>query len=198
MKNNKKTLSVLVPCYNEEGNLQELVKRIHKVFDRLDIEGELVLIDDASTDKTKEVIKELALSKNYNIRACFHDKNQGMFASWGTALKASTGEYVCLIDADLQNLPEDIARLYEEILFSHADIVQGVRSSIGRVKDSRFIFSRGLNLILNCLFLMRARDNKSGFIMTRRAVLTDVLSLRSSYYYPQTFIRISAQKKAIE
>jgi len=194
MKNNNITLSVLVPCYNEAGNLPELVLRIHKVFERLAMEGEIVLVDDASVDTTGEVIKKLALEFPEVVN-CLHKTNRGMFESWKTALNASSGKYVCLIDADLQNIPEDIARLYEEILFSRADIVQGVRSSIGRIRDSRYALSRGLNVLLNLAFNMRAKDNKSGFIVTRRSVLADVLALRGRYFYPQSFLRVSANTK---
>ena len=102
---------------------------------------------------------------------------------------------MCFIDADLQNLPEDIASLYEEIHFTHADMVQGYRSSIGRVKNSRYYLSRGLNLLLNLIFGMHAKDNKSGFIIASKEVLEDVLRFRYLYYYPQSFIAVSAHIK---
>jgi phenylacetate-CoA ligase len=194
MKSNDVLLSVLVPCFNEEGNLLELVTRIQGVFERLDITGEVILVDDASTDTTGDVLIKLA-NDFACVRACFHKDNKGMFAAWKTALGTAQGQYVCLIDADLQNLPEDIARLYEEIVFSHADIVQGVRSSIGRIKDGRYTLSRGLNFLLNLFFGMKAKDNKSGFILTRKAVLADILSYRKSYYYPQSFLSVSAHAK---
>jgi phenylacetate-CoA ligase len=187
-------LSVLAPCFNEAKNLPELVSRLLKVFDKKSIHGEVVLVDDASTDDTREVMQRLA-AEDSRITLVFHTKNKGIARAWGSGIRAAKGEYVCLIDADLQNLPEDVWRLYREIKFSNADMVQGYRSSIGRLKDSRYILSRGLNILLNALFGMRLRDNKSGFVMAPREVLLDVLRYRLRYFYPNSFIAVSAFAK---
>ena len=192
----KKTiLSVIIPCYNEEKNLPELAERIMKTFSMQNIEGEIVFVDDASEDGTHNVMRRIADEYGSAIIVKKHNQNKGLFEAWKTGIKYSRGEYACFIDADLQNLPEDIARLYEEIQFTHADMVQGYRSSIGRVKDSRYYLSRGLNLLLNLFFGMRAKDNKSGFIIASKEVLEDVLRFRYSYYYPQSFIAVSARAK---
>ncbi len=187
-------LSVLAPCYNEAKNLPELVSRLLKVFDKKGIKGEVVLVDDASTDDTREVMQRLA-KDDARITLVFHAKNKGIARAWRAGLKASSGEFVCLIDADLQNLPEDVWRLYREIKFSNADMVQGYRSTIGRLRDSRFLLSRGLNLLLNSIFGMKLRDNKSGFVIAPREVLLDVLRYRLRYYYPNSFIAVSAHAK---
>jgi phenylacetate-CoA ligase len=99
---------------------------------------------------------------------------------------------VCFIDADLQNPPEDVWRLYQELLFTRADLVQGIRSTLVRERDSRYYLSRGLNVLLNALFGMRAPDNKSGFVLGRKEILEDVLRHRFRYKYYQTFIRVAA------
>ena len=190
----KVELSVLAPCYNEAKNLPELVSRLLKVFDRKSINGEVVLVDDASTDDTREVMQRLA-NENPRVSLVFHNKNKGIARAWRSGLKVAKGEFVCLIDADLQNLPEDVWRLYREITFSNADMVQGYRSAIGRLRDSRYILSRGLNLLLNTLFGMRLRDNKSGFVISSREVLQDVLRYRLRYFYPNSFIAVSAHAK---
>lgn len=194
MDNSRVTLSVIAPCFNETGNLRELTERVLKVFEKSDINGELVLVDDGSTDGTGALIKELAQS-HHKVRGVFHEQNKGMFAAWLSGVENTESTYICLIDADLQNLPEDVARLYREITYTHADMVQGVRSSVGRTKDSRLFLSRGLNALLNILFGMHARDNKSGFIIARSDVLRDALHLRKKYFYPQTLIRVSAESK---
>jgi phenylacetate-CoA ligase len=187
-------LSVLAPCYNEAKNLPELVSRILNVFEKRGISGEIVLVDDASTDETREVMQKLA-REHANITLVFHSLNGGIARAWKSGLRAAKGEYVCLIDADLQNLPEDVWRLYREIKFTNADMVQGHRSSIGRLKDSRYILSRGLNNFLNLIFGMKLRDNKSGFVIAPREILQDVLRFRRRYAYPNTFIAVSAHAK---
>jgi phenylacetate-CoA ligase len=188
------SLSVIVPCFNEAGNLQELTSRLEVVFQRKQITAEIILVNDASTDDTGSVISQLA-AHDPTIIGCHHRLNQGLAAGWATGLAASRGQYVCLIDADLQNLPEDVGRLYREITVSHVDLVQGYRSTIGRLKDSRYTLSIGLNFLLNLLFGMKLRDNKSGFIICRRDVLTEILRRRFRYFHFQTFITVAAHSK---
>lgn len=187
-------LSVVAPCYNEARNLCELVLRLNKVFAHKGLAGQIVLVNDGSGDDTGAVIDRLA-AESANLVGVHHATNRGIEAGWRSGLEAAKGEYVCFIDADLQNLPEDVWRLYREIRHSHADLVQGCRSTIGRLKDGRYILSRGLNLMLNVLFGMSARDNKSGFVLGRRETLRDVLTHRFPYAYYQTLVRVAAEAK---
>ena len=124
-----------------------------------------------------------------------HPANQGIVPAWRSGIAAARGRYVCLIDADLQNLPEDVWRLYREITLTGAELVQGYRSSIGRERDSRYVMSVGLNMLLNRLFGMRQHDNKSGFVIAERETLEDVLRHRQRYHYFQTFISVAAAAK---
>jgi phenylacetate-CoA ligase len=187
-------LSVVAPCYNEAKNLPELVERLGRVFDRKEIAGEVVLVDDGSRDDTAEVIRALAAA-DPRVTGVFHEKNRGIAAAWTSGVERAAGEYVCFIDADLQNLPEDVWRLYREIRLTHADVVQGYRSSVGRLRDSRYLLSKGLNTLLNLLFGMSARDNKSGFVIGLRETMADILHHRYAYRYFQTFITVAARAK---
>ena len=187
----KPRLSVVVPCYNESLNLPELVARIDNVFNQKQIYGELVLVNDGSFDNTGHVIEKLA-QEYTTVVPVHHDCNKGIADAWRSGVSLAKGTYVCLIDADLQYLPEDIWRLYREITNTSFDMVQGYRSSVGREKDSRYYISRGLNGILNVLFEMHLTDNKSGFVIARKETLEDVLRHRYRYHYFQTFITVSA------
>jgi len=187
-------LSVIAPSYNEKGNLRSLVNRLQTAFRTKIIAGEIVLVDDGSTDGTGTLIGQLA-RENTNLITVHHGTNRGVVAGWKSGLEASHGDLVCLIDADLQNLPEDVCRLYREIRVTGADIVQGYRSSIGHLRDSRYFVSKTLNFILNTCFGMRLRDNKSGFIICRRDVLADILRHRLKYFYFQSLIMVSAKSK---
>jgi len=187
-------LSVIAPCYNEEGNLRELMNRLRTAFETKNIVGEVVLVDDGSKDGTGALVDQLA-QEYPNVVAVHHDPNRGIVAGWRSGLEASHGDLACLIDADLQNLPEDVCRLYRELRVSGADVVQGFRSSVGRLRDSRYLISKTLNAILNTCFGMRLRDNKSGFIICRRDVLSDILRHRSNYYYFQSLIMIAAKSR---
>lgn len=187
-------LSVVAPCFNESGNVSELVARLRAVFERRKIRGEIVLVNDCSSDDTGERIDALARELP-EVRAFHHDVNRGLAAGWSTGVANARGDVVCLIDSDLQYRPEDVGRLYRELLHTRADMVQGYRSTIGRERDSRYGLSRGLNALLNVLFSMSLRDNKSGFVIARRETLTDVLHRRFRYFYFQTFIAVSAHAK---
>ena len=85
--------------------------------------------------------------------------------------------------------------LYRRLLESRADIAQGTRSIIGRLRDSRLVLSAGLNLMLNVAFRTWATDSKSGFVLAPRRVLRDVVSYRGDYRYFQTFISVAAKAK---
>ena len=187
-------LSVVVPCYNEAGNLPELVARLLSVFGKRKVKGEIVLVNDGSRDDTGNVIDTLAKTHS-EVVPVHHDTNRGLAAGWDSGMARATGVYVCLIDADLQYQPEDVARLHRELLHTRVDMVQGYRSSIGRQRDSRYRLSKGLNTLLNTMFGMRLRDNKSGFVIARRGTLADILHRRLKYAYFQTFIAVSANAK---
>jgi phenylacetate-CoA ligase len=187
-------ISVVAPCLNEEANIPELVRRVSAVFESKRIAGELILVDDGSTDRTVEVVNAL-LNEYPMLRFERHASNLGIEAGWRTGVVAARGKFVCLIDSDLQNPPEQIWRLYQEAMFSKADMVQGFRSSIGRLRDSRYLLSRALNVLLNTAFGMSLRDNKSGFVIAHKDVLSDVLRHRLKYNYYQSFIAVSASSK---
>jgi phenylacetate-CoA ligase len=187
-------LSVIAPCFNEEANVSPLVSRLLAVFERRKIAGEIVLVNDSSTDATGRLIDDLA-SRHSAVVAIHHPDNRGLSAAWDTGLAAARGTYVCFIDADLQNPPEEVWRLYREVTQSHADLVQGVRSPIGRLKDGRYLTSRTLNIILNVAFGMSARDNKSGFVIALRDTMADILRRRFRYRHGHVFILVAAHAK---
>ena len=120
---------------------------------------------------------------------------EGIPAAWRSGTAAARGRYACFLDADLQHPPEEVVTLYRRLLQSRADMVQGTRSSIERLRDSRMLFSRVLNVLLNLAFLTWATDSKSGFVLAPRRVLEDVLSYRGHYRYFQTFISVAAKSK---
>ncbi|MBI4518492.1 MAG: glycosyltransferase [Deltaproteobacteria bacterium] len=189
-------LSVLVPCFNEQGNLLELVERTERVFDRRAIAGEIILVNDGSQDHTGREIDQLAAT-HPRVVAVHHCHNQGIPAAWKSGLARAQGRYVLTIDADLQYQPEAIAQLYREICFSHADLVQGWRSPLERKTDDiRYYMSRGLDYLLKLLFDMpQQHDVKSGFIVYKREVFEEILAHARGYWYFQTFVTVAAKAK---
>lgn len=188
-------LSVIAPCYNEELNVRELARRVVAVFQHGNLRGELILIDDGSTDGTRAAIEEMERAYPDVVVGRHHRVNQGITAAWRTGARAARAPTVAIIDADLQYQPEDLLRLYRELNEHNVDIVQGWRSPVGRERGGRYHLSRGLNSILNHTFGMRLQDNKSGFLVTAKEILEDLLTYKGNYYYWQSFIMVAAHGK---
>jgi phenylacetate-CoA ligase len=184
------TLSVIAPCYNEEANIDLLVERTLAVFGALDIQAELVLIDDGSVDRTWARVSACAEGEP-RVRGLQHSTNGGIEAAWNTGLTAARGRLICLMDADLQNRPEDIPSLLRAYAHGATDVVQGVRHASSLLTRHK-VFTRGLNRLLNRAFGTSLRDNKSGFILCHRDILHTVLEHRFSYKYFQSFLGVAA------
>jgi phenylacetate-CoA ligase len=185
-------LSVLVPCLNEAANLPGLVERLHAALQAPPLApAEIVLVDDGSADDTRACVARLA-GRFPALRLLHHDRTRGIPAAWRTGHAAARGEWVCTIDADLQYQPEEIPRLWSELHESGADIAQGVRNDARRIRDVRFVLSKGLGGLLNRAFGMSLRDNKSAFFMCRRDVLANLLGYRERYRHWQCFVMVAA------
>ena len=188
-------LTVVAPAFNEEANLPELVRRVLETLEVGKVSGELVLIDDGSTDGTARVIRELEKKHPGVVVGLFHGRNRGIAAAWKTGVRAARSPCVCVIDSDLQYQPEDILRLRRVLIEQSLDVVQGWRSAVGRRRDSRFYLSRGFNHLLNATFGMRLKDNKSGFVCASRDVFEDLLTYGGKYHYWQSFVMVAAHAK---
>jgi phenylacetate-CoA ligase len=188
-------LSVIVPCFNEEANIKELARRVLNTFERGGLEGELVLVDDGSSDRTADIIRQLEGEHAAQVVGRFHPSNRGIAQAWKTGVSAARGNVVGLIDADLQYQPEDLLRLHRELREHSVDVIQGWRSPVGRERGARYRLSRGFNHLLNTTFGMKLRDNKSCFVVCAKEVLEDLLTYRGSYFYWQSFIMVAAHAK---
>ena len=115
-------LSIVIPVYNEEATLAEIVRRVQATpYDK-----ELIIVDDASGDRSREILQSLV--KDYdNIRLFFHDRNQGKGAALRTGFSQVTGDVVLIQDADLEYNPTDYPELLKPIERGVADVVYGSR-----------------------------------------------------------------------
>ena len=173
-------VSIIVPCLNEAENILELTERARAMFDAAGISGEVVFVNDGSTDHTGQLIDGLAAQSDF-VRGVHHPTNMGIPAGWQSGVQAARGRYVVIMDGDMQNLPEDVARLYRQLKYTNADIVQGHRSHIGRARDFRYVMSRVLHQMLRLMFAMHVSDVKSGFLICDREAFAHLLRHRFSY-----------------
>jgi dolichol-phosphate mannosyltransferase len=156
----------------------------------MNVTAELLLVDDGSRDATWERIAA-RVRRDSRVRGVKHETNRGIEGAWRSGIDAAGGHLACLIDSDLQNRPEDVARLYRAYLRDVPDLVQAVRKPVRGLRRCR-MFSRGLNFLLNTVFGMKLRDNKSGFVLARKEALAELLRHEGEYRYFQSFIGAAA------
>ncbi len=189
----KPGISILVPCLNESGNIATTFQRISKAL--AGDTFEVVFINDGSSDSTESEILEIVALYPARAKLVSHKVNLGIPWAWKSGLEVSKYEIICLIDGDLQNPPEAIPHLMQILHGQQADVVQGSRSSIGRLKDQRLVFSRGLNFLLNFAFRQDAIDSKSGFLVSAKNVLEDVFVDIPRFRHFQTFIGVAIRAR---
>ena len=123
MKNTFKILSIVIPVFNEQETLQEVIERIQAV--QLPLEKEIIIVDDCSTDGTKKVMENEL--NNVDAVKLYHPQNLGKGAALRTGLSAATGDIILIQDADLEYDPVDYLKLLQPILDRKADVVYGSR-----------------------------------------------------------------------
>ncbi len=183
-------LSIVVPCFNESANLDELVARLAAALDAMPFAGEVVLVDDGSADDSWAVMRRLA-DREPRLVVRRHPRNLGIVPAWRTAVEAARAELVCVIDADLQYRPEDVARLVAAREAAGVEVAQGARRYEWPVRGSRYWLSRGFNAIVNGAFGMSLPDNKSAFLVCRREALAEALAFRGRYHAWQNLVMVA-------
>lgn len=120
-------LSILIPVYNERSYLRKCVERVVQAPLPPGLRREVIIVDDASTDGTKQVVKAIAAQHPETVKAFFQEVNQGKGAAIRRAIQEMSGDYVVFQDADLEYDPAEYPALLKPILLGHADVVYGSR-----------------------------------------------------------------------
>lgn len=171
----KVSLSVVVPFYNEEGNLPVLHKELFGVLKKLSIKSEILYVDDGSNDGSLGKL-ENAISKSksdsISVKIISLRKNFGQTAAVSAGIKSARGEYVSFLDADLQNDPKDIIRFYKKINEGY-DAVLGWRKE-RHDASARSLLSKIANYFIQVLFKFPFHDNGCSARIVKRNVLKDI------------------------
>jgi glycosyltransferase involved in cell wall biosynthesis len=169
-------MSVIVPVFNERNTLVEILRRMRAVELPAGIEREIIVVDDGSSDGTRDVLKQLGDS---TVRVIMHDENRGKGAAVRTGFTHATGDYVLIQDADLEYDPEDWPKLINPVLRSKARVVYGSRFT-GERRNMLFLHwigNRALSLTTNILYNTTLSDMETCYKLIDRAL---VLSLNLS------------------
>jgi undecaprenyl-phosphate 4-deoxy-4-formamido-L-arabinose transferase len=124
----KPYLSIVIPIYNEEGNLENLYSRLTQVLDQVHVSSEVILINDGSRDKTETILNELHQRRPKQFRIIHFNNNFGQHMAIMAGFEKARGEVIITLDADLQNPPEEIPKLLQAIDQGH-DYVGSIRKN---------------------------------------------------------------------
>jgi glycosyltransferase involved in cell wall biosynthesis len=167
-------LSVVMPAYNEEATIEEMVRRVVAV----PVRTELIIVDDGSKDRTREILSRLATE--LPIKVIFQPANGGKGAALRRGFQEVTGEIVVIQDADLEYSPEEFPELIELICQGRADVVYGSRF-LGRHRVfmfTHYVGNRIVTLLTNVLYNTMLTDMETCYKVMRTEVLRS-FSLRS-------------------
>ena len=163
-------LSVVVPIYNERDTVRTIVSRVLATPH----DKEVILVDDGSTDGTRQVLAEIEAEKLANVRVIYHEVNQGKGGALRTGFAAVTGDIVLIQDADLEYTPDDYPALLKPILDGKADVVFGSRFLGGGAHRCHlfwhYVVNKGLTTFSNLLTNLNLTDMETCYKVFRREV----------------------------
>jgi undecaprenyl-phosphate 4-deoxy-4-formamido-L-arabinose transferase len=183
-------ISVVIPVYNEEGNLPELLPRLTSVMDLSGHPYELVFVDDGSRDRSLELLKEAARQRPDRIRVLELARNFGQHQAILAAFEHVAGDVIVTIDADLQNPPEEIPKLLASVAEGH-DVVGGIRQDR---QDS--LPRRAASALVNRVTVAITRLRLTDFGCMLRAYSREVVDEINRCDESSTFIPALAQSFA--
>ena len=159
-------LSVILPVYNEAKSIRQILEKINSV----NIDKEVIVVDDGSSDGTDRILNEIKFD---NLKIIHHTSNRGKGAAFLTGISHATGEYVIIQDADLEYDPDDYLKLIAAMKDGNADIVFGARFTKGYhgLLMPR-LGNRFLTSLMNALFNAQINDCYTCYKITDRKPLT--------------------------
>jgi len=190
-------VSVIMPAYNEEKHIEACFNRVVETLKEYGQPFEIIMEEDGSTDKTPKIMDKLAEKHPY-AKALHFPKRKGKGFGIRKCFEVARGQYIVLIDSDLEYPPEKIPELLEKI--NGNDIVVGTRGiwanrKTGNVKIIRACLSRIYSLIVKRLFGAGLGDYQAGFKVFRRRVIDAIQPLRSNGFEIDSEIIIKALRK---
>ncbi|MBT5188288.1 MAG: glycosyltransferase family 2 protein [Proteobacteria bacterium] len=187
-------VSVVIPVFNEMRTLEQVIKRVQTVS----VEKEIILVDDYSTDGSRERVQ--SLGEQPNVRAVLHDYNQGKGAALRSGFAAATGDVVLIQDADLEYDPNDYPKLLGPIVENDADVVYGSRFAGGETHRVLYFWhsvgNRFLTLLSNMMTNLNLTDMEVCYKVFRREIIQSIDLKENRFgFEPEVTARLARFRK---
>lgn len=192
-------LSIIIPCYNEERYIKTVLDQVCSVALLYNIEKEIILVDDASTDNTAALIDNYIHVNAAAIRYCLHNKNRGKGAAIKTGIQHASGDLILIQDADMEYDPADYNKLLQPICDGYADVVFGSRFIGAGPHRVLFYFhtlgNKFLTFLSNLFTQLNLTDMETGYKMFRTEVLKKIRLHENRFgFEPEVTAKISRIK----
>ena len=190
------TLSIIIPAYNEEKTIAELLQRVLDADLGEGIDRELIVVNDCSTDSTGLIVQSfIAAHPQATITYLAHDRNQGKGMAVRTGIQAVTGDYVVMQDADLELDPNDFARMLPHLLSGQYRVVYGSRFLAEENSHTYFSYQLGgkfLSVMTNLLYDQRITDEPTCYKMFDAGLLKSIpLDCKGFEFCPEVTAKVS-------
>lgn len=190
------TLSIIIPAYNEEKTIAELLQRVLDADLGESIDRELIVVNDCSTDSTGRIVQSfIAAHPQAPITYLVHDRNQGKGMAVRTGIQAVTGDYVVMQDADLELDPNDFARMLPHLLSGQYRVVYGSRFLAEENSHTYFSYQLGgkfLSVMTNLLYDQRITDEPTCYKMFDAGLLKSIpLDCKGFEFCPEVTAKVS-------
>lgn len=182
-------ISLVIPCYNEEGNLRKLVESILAAIEPLQISHEIVITDDCSRDRSWAILLEIAAGER-RVRVQRFAANRGKSAAAWAGMKIARGRYIVTLDADLQNDPKDVPKLLAAL--KDYDCANGSRVESRKHGDNfvRILSSKIANWVRNKLSGENIADAGCGFRAFKRECIADLKLFEGMHRFMPTLFKM--------
>ncbi len=189
----KLTLSVIIPCYNEVNTLEPVLERVEEVG----LADEILIVDDGSTDGTRDLLREIEAQGRPNVRVVYHEKNMGKGAALVTGFSHASCDVFLIQDADLEYDPRDYPILLKPLQEGISKVVYGSRFLGGPRKAMNFwnmIANKILTLTTNILYNSIISDMETCYKVFRKEVVSDmVIHARGFEFEPEFTAKVLKQ-----
>jgi glycosyltransferase involved in cell wall biosynthesis len=192
-----KKLSIIIPAYNEARTINLILNRVLEVKLLNDIEKEIILVDDCSTDETEAVLlKYISDNSHADMRLFRHSVNKGKGAAIHTGIEKASGDYLVIQDADLEYDPEEYNLLLKPVIRGMADVVYGSRFLGGNSHRILFFWhsigNKFLTTLSNVLTNLNLTDMETGYKLFRTSIIQEVKLKENRFgFEPEVTARIA-------